>query len=216
MTISWHVDDLKVSHKSPKVVTEFIEWVKKEYGKEREVTFTRGCKHAYLGMLLDYSRKGKVIIDMTSYVKDMWEEFPQELDGQVRTPATKHLYEIKPSKRLDKKTGEIFHTFVAKALFLTKRGRPDVMPTVSFLCTRVKESTKQDWDKLVRMVTFLKNTQDQVLTLEADNTTTCRWSVDSAFAVHGNMRSHSGKPWDGSRSPRMAEQQRPECHSWIK
>ena len=83
MTISWHVDDLKVSHKSPKVVTEFIEWVKKEYGKEREVTFTRGCKHAYLGMLLDYSRKGKVIIDMTSYVKDMWEEFPQELEGQV-------------------------------------------------------------------------------------------------------------------------------------
>ena len=81
LTISWHVDDVKVSHVSSRVVTQFISWVQKEYGKEREVTCTRGKKHVYLGMLLDYSQKGKVIVDMSSYVKDMWEEFPQQLDG---------------------------------------------------------------------------------------------------------------------------------------
>ena len=84
------------------------------------------------------------------------------------------MYKIKPSKRLDKKTGEVFHTFVAKALFLTKRGRPDIMPMVSFLCTRVKEPTKQDWDKLVQMMTYVKNTEKRVLTLEVDDTTTCK------------------------------------------
>ena len=54
-------------------------------------------------------------------------------------------------------------------------------------------SIKQDWDKLVRMMTFLKKTEKRVLILEADDTTTCKWSVDSAFAVHHNMmRSHTG------------------------
>jgi hypothetical protein len=32
LTVSWHVDDLKVSHKDSKAVDEFLEWVQKTYG----------------------------------------------------------------------------------------------------------------------------------------------------------------------------------------
>ncbi len=31
MTVSWHVNDLKVSHKESKFVDEFIEWIKSKY-----------------------------------------------------------------------------------------------------------------------------------------------------------------------------------------
>jgi hypothetical protein len=40
MTVSWHVDDLKVSHKEKKMVDEFIEWVIDTYGSIGQVKVT--------------------------------------------------------------------------------------------------------------------------------------------------------------------------------
>ena len=42
----------------------------------------------------------------------------------------------------------IYHNFVAKRLFLTKRVRPDISTAVAFLSTRVKASYVNDWKKL--------------------------------------------------------------------
>jgi len=78
MTILWHVDDVKSSHIDPKVNDSFIDWLKKEYGQLGEVKSSRGKRHDYLGMILDYSVEGQVIIDMCDYVKKMVAEFPQE------------------------------------------------------------------------------------------------------------------------------------------
>ena len=39
---------------------------------------------------------------------------------------------------------------------------------------------------------YLRDTIDDVLILEADNTQTIRWYVDAAFAVHKDMKSHTG------------------------
>jgi hypothetical protein len=44
----------------------------------------------------------------------------------------------------------------------------------------------------LRVMSFLKGTIDDVLTLEADDTTTLTWYIDVAFAVHGDMGSHTG------------------------
>jgi len=96
MTVSWHVDDLKISHKDPKVVDEFLEWVKKRYGTVGEVKVNRGKIHDYLGMKLDYSVKGQVTIDMVDYVKSMIESFPQEsLSGAgVASPWNENLFKV--------------------------------------------------------------------------------------------------------------------------
>ena len=73
MTITWHVDDLKASHKDTKVIDWFIEWVDNKYGDDKmgRVTAHHGKKHDYLAMILDYSEKGKVKIDMTEYGRKM-------------------------------------------------------------------------------------------------------------------------------------------------
>ena len=62
-----------------------------------------------------------------------------------------------------------FHTFTAKGLFVCKRGRPDVQTAIAFLTTQVKEPDEDDWKKLVRMMTYLRDTKSMVLTLEADD-----------------------------------------------
>ena len=39
---------------------------------------------------------------------------------------------------------------------------------------------------------FLKATLDDVLTLSMEDTTVIKWHLDASFAVHDNMKSHSG------------------------
>ena len=39
---------------------------------------------------------------------------------------------------------------------------------------------------------YLKNTKDMVLTLEADDLKLVRWYIDASFAVHDDMRGHTG------------------------
>ena len=70
---------------------------------------------------------------------------------------------------LEQAKAEVFHTYVAKALFLSKRARPDIQLEVAFLCTRVQAApTDHDWKKLLRLMKYLRKTKDLYLTLSAD------------------------------------------------
>jgi hypothetical protein len=55
-TLTWHVDDIKMSHKDSNEVTKVIQWLKGIYGDNMHVS--RGLVHEYLGMTLDYTVKG--------------------------------------------------------------------------------------------------------------------------------------------------------------
>ena len=79
-----------------------------------------------------------------------------------------------------------------KAMFLCKQARMDIEPAVAFLATRVKEPNEQDWNKLMRMMRFLKGTINDVVQLEADDSQTLTWYIDAVFAMHPDMKSHTG------------------------
>ena len=57
-------------------------------------------------------------------------------------------------------------------MFLCKRGRLDIQPAIAFLSTRCQEPNENDWNKLISFMSYLKDTVDDVLILEADNTQT--------------------------------------------
>jgi len=50
LTISWLVDDLKVSHKDSIAIDEYLDWVPKTYGTIEKVNERRGKIHEYLSM----------------------------------------------------------------------------------------------------------------------------------------------------------------------
>ena len=79
-----------------------------------------------------------------------------------------------------------------KVMFLCKRARPDIEPAVSYLSTRTSKPNESDWLKLLRMMSFLKGTRDDVLTLEVSDLQVLFWYVDAAFVVHQDMKSHTG------------------------
>jgi hypothetical protein len=198
-TIVWHVDDLKISHVDPKVVTTIVNLLDAKYGQEivggkrAPVTVNRGKIHDYLGMTLDYSEPNVVKIDMRDYVQKILDEAPENMDGTSTTPASSHLFKIVEGvEPLDDATSESFHATVAKLLFLCKRGRPDIQTGIAFLCTQVQHPTKHDLNKLTRVIKYLRHTADLVLRLSADNLNIIKWWVDASYGVHRDMRSHTG------------------------
>jgi hypothetical protein len=85
-----------------------------------------------------------------------------------------------------------FHCIVAKALYLVKRARPDASLAIAFLSKRVKSPDINDWAKLEHLIKYFCLTVDLPLTLRADGTGVLNWYVDASFAVHANMRGHTG------------------------
>ncbi|GAX19772.1 hypothetical protein FisN_3Hu001, partial [Fistulifera solaris] len=100
-TIAWYVDDMKVSHVDPAVVTSVIEEIESRFGK---MSVTRGSRHKFL----------------------------------------------------------------------------------------VTKSTQQDRAKLKRVLEYVKGTLDLTYTMGADSLNKMQSWVDAAFAVHPDMKSHTG------------------------
>jgi hypothetical protein len=77
-------------------------------------------------------------------------------------------------------------------LFAAKRARPDLQVAVAYMCTRVKAPTVSDYHKLARTIKYLRSTNFMPLVLGWDGSGVLTWSVDASFAIHNDMRSHTG------------------------
>jgi hypothetical protein len=83
---------------------------------------TRGKVHDYLGMVIDFSKSGKVQIKMVDYITDMLDELPDGMAGEAASPAANHLFTINEEHvLLNEENSEMFHHHTAKLLFLSKR-----------------------------------------------------------------------------------------------
>ncbi len=70
------------------MVCNIINLLHERYRKEAPLTVIRGKVHDYLGMTLDFSKTGKVVIDMIDYVETVLEEAPGDMDGESITLGT--------------------------------------------------------------------------------------------------------------------------------
>jgi hypothetical protein len=189
-TIAWYVDDNKISHVSQQVVTELVERIEARFGK---MTVTRGKEHTFLGMGITYTDDGKVQITMKDYLTEAIDESGMSIERTVATPAKKDLFDVDDmATLLEREQAEVFHSVVAKLLYVSLRARMDILLPVIFLCTRVSKSTVQDRTKLKRVLEYIKGTLDLTYTVGADDLSSFRTWVDASFAVHPDMKSHTG------------------------
>jgi hypothetical protein len=93
---------------------------------------------------------------------------------------------------LSRDDSEVFHSIVAKLLYVSRRSRLDIQLATTLLSTRVPCSTKKDWAKLKRVLEYLRGTLDEFLTLGADDIRMMKTWVDALYAVHKDMKSHTG------------------------
>ena len=165
-TITWHVDDLKISHVDEQVVRSIIQKIQDTFGQHSELSIHIGKRHDYLGMILDF----------TSMV-----------------PAAKHLFTTRPdAPEISSQEQELFHHLTMQLMYLSQHGRPDIHTAVAFLSSRVANPDQDDYMKLGKVIKYLENTLHLTLRLQADEANLLQWWVDAAYATHPDMKGHTG------------------------
>ena len=96
MTVRWHVDDLKVSHKDPYQITKFSSYILIIYGEKLAVK--QGKVHEYLGMDLYYSYEGLVKVSMIKYTGKILRSFPEKMVFIAASPASERLFKVRDER----------------------------------------------------------------------------------------------------------------------
>ena len=133
-TITWHVDDLKISHVEEQVVRSSIQKIQDNFGQHSELSMHIGKRHDYLGMILDFTTPGILEINMSDYIQVILQDTPANLRGTSIVPAAKHLFTTRPdAPKISPQEQEIFHHLTMQLMYLSKRGRPNIRTAVVFL-----------------------------------------------------------------------------------
>ena len=105
LTVQFHVDDLKASHKEQNVLDGFLNNLRTEFGQEDELVKTKGLVHEYLGITIDYSLPGKVVFTMFDFLENIIEEAPNNLKkSRLYYPGNDRLFKVNPdSSKLSQK-----------------------------------------------------------------------------------------------------------------
>jgi hypothetical protein len=161
LTVCFHVDNCKILHLTP---DKTIEWLQSEYKNVFEdgtgqMKVHCSKTHKYLGMALDFSQPNQCRVTMIDYVdeiavaydkalKDLSDGFNAvtKMKNVARTSAAPDdLFIInKHAEKLSEEGEMAFHILVAKALYVSKRARPDVIMAIAFSSNRYRAPDAND------------------------------------------------------------------------
>ena len=141
---------------------------------------------------------------MIPYIEEM-EKCSTKQNYTVKTSATSasgHLFNTREDKMDLKETQtKIYHNFVSRSTFSANRSRTDIHTKIAFLSMRVKYPDKDDWKKLVCMMSYLCGMTDLPLMLCTDRTNIYKWWVDGSHGVNTNFRGHTGASQSQEKFP---------------
>ena len=79
-----------------------------------------------------------------------------------------------------------------QGLYLGQHGWPDIHTAIAFLCSRLQNPNEDDYKKLTRLIRYLHGSKCLILTLRANNDGIVWWWIDASYAVHDDMKGHTG------------------------
>jgi hypothetical protein len=188
ITIGIFVDDLFITIDPGISPNSLLTHLTDTYGTVKVHT---GKIHSFLGMTFDLSTTGECNISMAGYISDLL-----RLTGvttKAASPAAAQLFQVREdAPKLDAVGSKRFHSLVAKLLFLAKRVRPEILPAVIFLTTRVNGPDTDDDKKLTRILSYLHSEPHLHLCLTGSHVQVPESFVDASYAVHGDFKGHTG------------------------
>jgi hypothetical protein len=203
ITVLIYVDDLLLTCKDPRIIYSTIDSLQSKFDSVFKVT--EGNIHSYLGMKFDFTTRYACDVTMPAYTTEVLLE--AGITGTVVTPAANHLFTVNANAvKLDSAEKNLFHSNVAKLLYLSKRTRADILLPISFLATRVQAPDVDDLAKLNRVYKYLNATSDLGIRLEigdpdnddspplidAENSLSINAYIDASHGVHSDFRGHTG------------------------
>jgi hypothetical protein len=188
-TVALHVDDLLVTAATLRALQAFTSEMQQQYG---DVTVHSGPIVSYLGLTMNWSQSGKVFITQEGFITDLLSECGVE--GTAVTPSTDQLFNVRENMPKSTQAEAVwFRSYVARCLYLGKRTKPEILPVVSFLASRVQACDIDDLSKLRRLLMYIRHTATRGLCLEPGHMgLRVRQLIDVAYGVHIDGRSHTG------------------------
>ena len=186
-TAAVHVDDLLITSASDEMISALTCGLKSRYG---EITETCGNTLNYLEMVFDLPHPGEARVTMKGYVDDMI----ATCGVSGNAPATEGLFDVRdePGEVSEAERVE-FHSNVARAAYLAKRARRDILMPVAYLATRVTRCTRDDIVKLSRLMKYVNATRERGIVLRIGDEGICvKVYIDAAYGVHADGKSHTG------------------------
>ncbi len=147
------------------VVSTFLTWLASRYvTADKKLNVTRGPRHDYLGMNIDFSESGSVRFDMIPYISKILTGFPEKIMGRLPRrllitclmSTQTHKVSFLPEEQVCS-----FHHTTAQLLFLLCVWR-DIQPTIAFLTTHAKQPDKDDWGKLKKKTSQISQFHSQL------------------------------------------------------
>ena len=105
------IDYLLLSHASPAIVTDYATKIYGICGSKDPLSVTRGKKHEFIVMSIDFLLKRGFGISQYEFIKKIYLEVPETLRKKYRnTSALKDLFQIDTDVPLvDSKSKDVFH-----------------------------------------------------------------------------------------------------------
>jgi hypothetical protein len=130
-TISWYVDENKISRVNPDIVTMIIKKIDDVFDK---MTVTRGNENDFLGMHVHFTNDNKAVITMKTYIREAIQELGLNINREATTPAKKTVFDMDPAScRLDTNRSDVIHSVVANLLYVATPTQIDILLVGGFL-----------------------------------------------------------------------------------
>lgn len=201
-TIVAHVDDLMVTGANETTLDSVIQQLDNLYTEgDAKITVQRGRRIEYIGMVFVFNSDKTVSITMDGFVCDFLLGV-EDIPGTDTSPASKNLFNVRADAAgLDAARRERFHSIMAKILYLAKRVRPDLLVSVAYLVRRVQCCNEDDWDKMCRLVRYIRGSRTLGIRLAGDGQLSITAYIDASYGVHHDMKSHTGAMITLGRGP---------------
>jgi hypothetical protein len=187
VTVTFYVDGLLITSVRGEMVDKLEALLKSKF---QAITINKSDKHSYLAMNMLVDTEG-IHLDMIAYIDKCLEG--KKIGRSTFSPATDDLFEVpEDGVLLSEMEKKMFHSDVAKLLYLAKRTRGQILTAVSHLSGRVNVATADDQVKLDRVFAYLSTTKDEVLHLKSGGSVNPEVYIDASFGVHSDGTSRTG------------------------
>ena len=201
-TIVAHVDDLLITGANDAALDNIIQQLDNLYSSnDGKITIQRGRRIEYIGMIFNFNDDQTVTVTMEGFIDDFLLGV-EDIPGTDAYPANKNLFNVRAdAAALDNTRRDRFHSIMAKVLYLSKRVRPDLLVTVAYLIRRVQCSDEDDWNKLCRLVRYIRGSRTLGIRLAGNGQLSITAYIDASYGVHHDMKSHTGAVITLGRGP---------------
>jgi hypothetical protein len=194
-TYVWiHVDDTFVSSTHQSELKRFEEIIGSVFPITANFDVT-----SHLGISLTKHEDGSLSLSQSKLLQQIFDEYPSSERKSKYPAVNRNDHPVEHTDNYDTeedRDNSKYLRLLGQLNYLT-HSRPDISPAVSYAATKCQDWTESDYQDLLLIVSYLRQTSDYGLTLyprqdDDDGTINLTAYVDAAYMSHRNASSHTG------------------------